>query len=325
MDIQRIKDILNPKRIGKGISNYFTTKFSRKKDKGTDGVRERFSPLTVIMLIVLVLYVLSLFILLVWALLTAFKEQSDFRINIIGLPKQWVWNFSYVYNNFTVGVQTDTGEVMIGMGRMYVNSILYSFGCAFFNTLVPCITAYMCAKFPYKFSKVVYTVVIVTMILPIVGALPMEIQVAQFLHLYDHIWGLWLMKANFLGMYFLVFYGVFKSLPDTYAEAAKIDGAGNLCVLIRIAMPVVRNTFFTVLLINFITFWNDYQTPLIYLPSYPTVALGVYHMATTTINRLAYIPMRMAGALMALVPILILFLFTHKRLLGNLTVGGIKG
>ena len=56
MDIQRIKDILNPKRIGKGISNYFTTKFSRKKDKGTDGVRERFSPLTVIMLIVLVLY-----------------------------------------------------------------------------------------------------------------------------------------------------------------------------------------------------------------------------------------------------------------------------
>ena len=64
MNIQRIKDILNPKRIGKGIGNYFTTKFSRKKDKGTDGVRERFSPLTVIMLIVLVLYALSLFILL---------------------------------------------------------------------------------------------------------------------------------------------------------------------------------------------------------------------------------------------------------------------
>ena len=297
----------------------------KKNNKGSDGVRERFSPITIIMLIVLALYALSMIVLLGWALLTAFKEQSDFRVNIIGFPTKWVWNFSYVYKNFKVAVQTDTGQVMIGMGRMYVNSILYALGCAFFNTLVPCITAYMCAKFPYKFSKVVHTTVIVTMIIPIVGALPMEITVARFLHLYNHIWGLWLMKANFLGMYFLVFYGVFKSLPDAYTEAAKIDGAGNLCILFRIVMPVVRNTFFTVMLINFITFWNDYQTPLIYLPSYPTVALGMYHMATTTINKLSYVPMRMAGAMELLIPIFILFLFTHKRLLGNLTVGGIKG
>lgn len=159
----------------------------KKNNKGSDGVREHFSPITIIMLIVLALYALSMIVLLGWALLTAFKEQSDFRVNIIGFPTKWVWNFSYVYKNFKVAVQTDTGQVMIGMGRMYVNSILYALGCAFFNTLVPCITAYMCAKFPYKFSKVVHTTVIVTMIIPIVGALPMEITVARFLHLYIHI------------------------------------------------------------------------------------------------------------------------------------------
>ena len=288
-------------------------------------VRERLSPVTVFMLAVLVLFTLSLFIPLLWALLTSFKNQSDFRINIIGLPKQWVWNFSYVLKKFTVPVQTEAGEKMVGMGLMYVNSLLYSVGCAFFGTLVPCITAYMCARFPYKFSKIVHTTVIVVMIIPIVGALPAEIRMAMTLKLYDHVWGLWIMKANFLGLYFLVFYGVFKALPMAYTEAAKIDGAGNLGVLIRIVLPLVRNTFFTVMLINFITFWNDYQTPLIFMPSHPTVALGMFHMASTTISTLATIPMRMTGAMLLLVPILIVFLLTHKRLMGNLTMGGIKG
>lgn len=288
-------------------------------------VRERLSPVTVCMLVVLVLFTLSLFIPLVWALLTSFKNQSDFRVNIIGLPKQWVWNFSYVLKKFTVPVQTETGEKMVGMGMMYVNSLLYSVGCAFFGTLVPCITAYMCARFPYKFSKIVHTTVIVVMIIPIVGALPSEIRMAMTLKLYDHIWGLWIMKANFLGLYFLVFHGVFKALPMAYTEAAKIDGAGNLGVLIRIVLPLVRNTFFTVMLINFITFWNDYQTPLIFMPSHPTVALGMFHMASTTISTLATIPMRMTGAMLLLIPILIVFLLTHKRLMGNLTMGGIKG
>ena len=98
-----------------------------------------------------------------------------------------------------------------------------------------------------------------------------------------------------------------------------------MSVLIKIVLPLVRNTFFTVMLINFIGFWNDYQTPLIYLPSYPTIALGMYHMASTTENGLSTVPMRMTGAMLMLIPILALFLAFHKRLLGNLTIGGIKG
>lgn len=301
----------------------FMSKFLCKPE--TNKSREHLSVLTIILLIVLILYAVSLFVPLGWALITAFKNQSDFRINIIGFPKQWVWNFSYVLQKFTVTVQTEEGEKLVGMGMMYLNSLLYSVGCAFFGTLVPCITAYMCARFNYKFSKVIYITVIVVMIVPVVGSLPAEIRMAQALHLYDHIWGLWLMKANFLGMYFLVFHGIFKSLPMAYFEAAKIDGAGNFRILFRIALPLVRSLFFTVMLINFITFWNDYQTPLIFMPSFPTVALGMFHMATTAENTLATIPMRMAGAMLLLVPILIVFLFTHKRLMGNLTVGGIKG
>lgn len=286
---------------------------------------EKFNPVTVIMLILLLIYAISLLTPLLWGMVTAFKNQSDFRTNIIGLPKPWVWNISFVFKKFTVAVSSAAGEKLVGMGEMYLNSILYSVGCAFFGTLVPCITAYMCAQFPYKYSKIVLTTVIITMILPIVGSLPAEIRVAQFLHLYDHVWGLWLMKAHFLGMYFLVFYGTFKSLPQGYTEAAKIDGAGNLSVLVRIVLPLVRNMFFTVAVINFIGFWNDYQTPLIYMPSHPTVALGMFEMSKTLTNSLSTVPMRMACAMLLLVPILAVFMLTHKRLLGNLTMGGLKG
>ena len=287
--------------------------------------REHFTPVTIIMLVFLILYTVSLVTPLIWGAITAFKSQADFRINIIGLPKQWVWNFSFVFSKFNVSVQTAAGTKTVGMGLMYLYSILYAVGCAFFNTLIPCLTAYMCARFPYKFSKIVHTTVIVVMIIPIVGALPAEIQMSRALGLYNQIFGLWVMKASFLGMYFLVFHGIFKGLPMAYTEAAKIDGAGNLTVLLRIILPLVRNTFFTVMLINFISFWNDYQTPLIYMPSYPTVALGMFYMSTTTLNSLASVPMRMAGALLMLIPILIIYLALHKRLLGNLTMGGIKG
>ena len=104
-----------------------------------------------------------------------------------------------------------------------------------------------------------------------------------------------------------------------------IDGASNWKIMTSITLPLVRNTFFTVMLITFISFWNDYQTPLIYLPSYPTVALGMYHMGSTTENGLSTVPMRMTGAMLMLVPILILFSLLHKKLMGNLTMGGIKG
>jgi ABC-type glycerol-3-phosphate transport system permease component len=120
-------------------------------------------------------------------------------------------------------------------------------------------------------------------------------------------------------------YGNFKSLPMAYTEAAKIDGAGNMNVLIRVILPLIKNTFFTIMLINFIGFWNDYQTPLIYMPSYPTIALGMFEMANTRENGMSRVNMRMAGSMLMLIPILSLFLAFHKRLLGNLTVGGLKG
>ena len=292
-----------------------------------------FTPLTVVMLVVLLLYTLTLIWLLYWGVITSLKGRYEFIKNTYKLPIKAVTdNFVTIFTKFRIDVD---GGKSVGMAQMYLYSVLYAVGCAITNTAVPCVTAYFCAKFKYKWSKVMHTTVIIAMIIPVVGSLPSEIQVADFFGLRNHIWGLWIMKANFLGLYFLVFYAFFASLPDSYIEAAKIDGAGNVSVLVKIALPLARSIFFTVLLVNFIAYWNDYQTPLVYIrDKYPTAAFGVFRLSTLTnfpnpdnpsrpIS--VTVPIKVAGAVMLFTPMLILFILTNKMLLGNLNVGGIKG
>lgn len=326
--------------------------------------RKPFTPLTIVLLVVLILYCLSLFYLLAWTVITSMKvNQSYYEWNRYGF---WI-DFEKYYNSWNTGTLKDkyyqleldkareTGALIlytfrrmlndfqmpvgsafgrdptrVGMFTMYGYTFLYAGGCAVTATVVPCIVAYACSRFPYKFSKVIHTTVIVVMMIPIVGSMPSEIEIAKSLGIINHIWGLWIMKANFLGLYFLVFYDIFKSLPVSFTEAAKIDGANNFQILIRIALPLIKNTFFTVLLIKFITFWNDYQAPKIYMPSFPTIANGMYYIMNLNADAgsdaiYTEVPARMATVILTAAPVAVLFMVFQKRLLGNLTMGGVKG
>lgn len=294
------------------------------KAKNSGSTKNGFTITTIIMLVVLIIYALILFGLLAWALITAFKTQDDFYSNAYKLPQVWTWNFTAILE-FGIRVSVGNGYGYAYLPDMLEYSILYAVGCSLVKTSVTCIVAYLCTKFKYKFSKIVYNVVIVAMIIPIVGSLPAEIYMSRLFGFYDKIWGLWIMQANFLGMYFLVFCAGFSVQPDAYAEAAKIDGANNYDILFRISIPLIKSLFGTILLINFITYWNDYQTPLIYLPNKPTVAYGILKLSQTIIGNYSTIPMRMTGAVLLMLPVLILFMIFHKRMLGDISVGGIKG
>ena len=310
---------------------------SVKQPRMKKASKSPFTILTAFMLAVLIIYAISLFGLFTYGFITSFKcgmvGKLEYRLeympgNPYGLPKTWYWNFTFVFENFIVRATDPMGvgaPVKVGIMQMFGNSLLYALGCSFFHTFVMCITAYGCARFPYKYSKIVHMTVIVVMIIPIVGNAPSELAMAIRLGIYNKIWGMWIMRANFLGMYFLVFHDIFQSIPASYTEAAKIDGADNWSILFRIILPLVSNTFLTVLLINFIQMWNDYQVPFLYLPSFPTVAYGLFTAVNSTMKGMETTPMRLTAAIIMLIPILIVFLCVQKRLLGNLTIGGIKG
>lgn len=285
------------------------------------------SVLNVSLFLVLVIFSVSLIWPLVWALFTSVKEQYDFLYNPLALPKEFVFeNFGTVLEKFEVNAVVDGVQEKHGIVRMLVDTLLYAGGAALVATLVPCITAYVTAKFPQKkMSGLIYAIVIATMIIPIVGSYPAEITMLQNLGIYDTLLGVWIQKANFLGVYFLVFHAAFKGLAKEYSEAAEIDGANEFTIMTRIMLPLVRNTFFTVFLIKFVEFWNDYQVPLLYLPSRPTLSFGLYFVSNYTGNTISTVPLRMAGCIIILLPILALFIAFKEKLMGNITMGGVKG
>ena len=299
------------------------------KNSKVSATKTKFSPLTVSLLVVLVLYVLIMFLIFYWILISASKQyDGDYEglpkfglpHNRIGLPKQF-----FLFEN----IQEMSGafeETLIGLAW---NTILYAVGCSLSKVVVTCVVAYLCARYDNWFSRLIYGVVIVTMIVPVVGSQASEIQLAKFLKLYNHIWGMWLMRANFLGMYFLVFYAGFKAMPAGYYEAAKIDGAGDMQIMCRIALPLVKYTFLSIFLIVFIEYWNDYLIPNYYLPDHRTLSLALFQQMQNgggTSNQIYQeTPYAMTTVLLITTPVIVLFSVFSKHLMGNLSVGGLKG
>ena len=301
-------------------------KISMKKS-----TRKKINAFQICIFTLLLLQALSTLLLLYWGVITSLKSQNDFRRNnLFGFPKGMIWEWEWgnivtIIENFHVNRIRNGVPKTIYIGEMLAYSLLYSVGNAFITTIVPLTVAYACAKFDYKFSKFIYFIVIVTRILPLVGTAPAAITILKFFNIYDTFLGNYIQHFNFLSLYFLVFFAGFKGLPNDYAEAAYIDGASEWSVYLNIMIPLMKNMFFTVMLLMFISFWNDYGTPLIYMPTHPTLALGVYVLRDTTQNNLSSVPMKMAGCTILVFPILILFLFLHKRIMGNISLGGIKG
>lgn len=290
-------------------------------------MKKKTSALYIVLFVLLAIYFLSILLPVSWAIITAVKEQYDFLDNVLGFPTKVMWsNFSTVFQHFAAPARRDEFREVHNFWRMTGNTLLYVGGCSLASTFVPCLTAYAVAKFPQKkMSSIIYATVLAVMMIPIVGSYPSEINMLQRLGLYNTMVGAWIQRANFLGIYFLVFHASFKGLAKDYSEAAEIDGASEFQVLFKIMLPLVRNLTFTVFLVKFVEFWNDYQTPLLYLPGYPTLSYGLYYVSNYTTNMISTVPMRMAGCIIVLIPILILFIIFNGKLMDNITLGGVKG
>jgi len=291
-----------------------------------ESLKRTMSPIGIISFVVLVCYSISLLIPLGWSFITSCRDYEDIMINGgASMPDPWVNNYRTVFEYFRVKIAYNGEFRYVEIPEMLLNSIVYSIGGSIISMLTSLCVAYICAKFDFKFCKWIYAIVIFQMIIPIVGSLPSELRIARFLHLYDKLFGLIAMKTYVTGLYFLVFYSSFKLIPKDFKEAAEIDGASNFKIMTRIMFPFVAGTIFTVILLNFIGLWNDYQTPLIYMPSKPTIAYGLYHFVNGSYEvETSNLPMKLAGCMVVAIPLFVLFLGFQKRLLGNLSMGGLK-
>lgn len=254
---------------------------------------------------------------------SAFREWGEFTDNVFGFSKWTLENFKQVFVQFNYPVTMPDGTPgAFFFDGLLTNSILYSLGCAAAATLCPCIVGYCTAKFPYKFSNFIISMIYVLMGLPIVGTTVSEIQMSQTIGIYNTIPGMWFLKFGFVGLYTLLFHSMYKSLPNEYVEAAYMDGASNMQIFMRVMVPMSMSTMSVVFILTFVSFWSDYTTPMYFLPSYPTLSLSLLNFAELSGTTET---MQMAACVLLCIPSLVLFASFTEKFTENLQVGGIKG
>jgi ABC-type glycerol-3-phosphate transport system permease component len=176
-----------------------------------------------------------------------------------------------------------------------------------------------------KENSNIYSVVLFVIATPIIGATPSTVNLMRSLRLYDTFIGEFLRRSTFTNMYFLLFVAYFKGLSAGYSEAAEIDGASQLSIMFRIYVPLAKSMFLTIYLILFVAFWNDFTTPMMFLPSKPTLSYAIYYRITVDTGGGFADPVRQMAILMVFaIPIIVIFTIFNKQLMTNLTMGGMK-
>ncbi|MBQ3597109.1 MAG: carbohydrate ABC transporter permease [Clostridia bacterium] len=300
----------------------------------------------------LVFYALTIFILLGWGLIQSFRYIDDYTYNgALSLPTKIEGFEAEFYNALKFGnyktimehfyceskvsyftmfdsvnaVSINHGDV--GVGGLLFNTLYMAVICSFAQVFITYLVAFLCAKYKFKFSAFIYGLVIFMMTVPTVGTQPATVKLLQDLNLFGRYGGMLLMRCCFGGMYFLVFYGFFEGLPDSYVEAAEIDGASQLNILLTIIIPLGIKTILTITLILFVANWNDYSMSYIYMPSIPTLALAVYELAHIGYKHssLTGDVYKIAGTMMLAIPITLIFVLFRDKIMGDISAGGLKG
>ena len=266
---------------------------------------------------VFVIYAITLLYPFLWMFLNALKSKEDFGSgNYFGWPRIFAGkNFIEVLSMKINGTET--------VGMMFLMSTLTTVLGTALNVGFSACVAYVIAKFKFPLRGFVYGIAIFTMVVPIVGTLPAQVSMMETLGLNDSLLGVLFLYSGCFGFNFILLYSSFTSVSDTYMEAAAVDGAGRFKTFFKVMLPMAKGPIVACAVLTAIGYWNDYQTPYLYLPEdYQTLAVGLHQFQSEySANK----PMVFASMILSILPILILYLIFQKRIIESTNAGGIKG
>ena len=293
-----------------------------KEMKGTK-VKSGFLVTKIIVFIIFVAYSITLIYPVVWALVQSFNDNFLFFRDPFALPPEWHFeNWPKAFELISVrGSNPLRRTNLIGL---FGNSIWLTGIGTLISIFVPSMTAYVTSKYNFKMRGFIYSLAIFIMIIPIVGALPAQYKLYRQLGLYNSPLILLTYTGGF-GFNFIVLYGYFKNISWSYAEAAFMDGASNLKVFLYIMLPLAMPCMASLYIIAFIGGWNDYTTPYLFLPDFPTIASGLYIFGLEIKDANTNYPVYFAGILMSMIPIMTLFVLFSETIMQNTVAGGLKG
>lgn len=212
----------------------------------------------------------------------------------------------------------------LNFGRSIVNSVFIASVSSVLSTLCSAMGGYALAKFHFRGRGVITSVALASLVIPGALLLAPGYQLLFHLHLLNSFASLILPGlAPAFGVY-LFRQATITSVPTEMMEAARIDGCGEIRMFFTMVLPMVRPMVGAFLLITFIGSWNNFIGPQIVLQSpekYP-LAVAVAQLKGTYSQDYG---MLMAGTVVSVVPIVVLFLFLQREFISGLTSGAVKG
>ena len=280
--------------------------------------RKHISVAKTIVFIVFLLYAVSLLFPIVWGFLMSMLTRAEFNAasGSIKFPsginlKNYVLAWKELSSNG------------ISLVTMTLNSIWYAAGSSFLCVVFSAMTAYVTTKYQFPGRKFFHGFAWVTMMIPIMGNMASSLRFFRRLGVADTLLYV-VFSVSVLSYLYVVLCSTFRGLSWEYAESAFVDGAGHFRVFFQIMLPQVYSPIVALFISEFIGKWNDSMTPLIYFPSMPTLASGLYVYQTVASRAVNY-PMLFAALIMCMIPVLILFFLFQESLMDIQLGGGIKG
>ena len=249
---------------------------------------------------------------LYWMIVTAFKTQTAiFTYPIEWFPKEiTLQNFTDLFARFP-------------FGKVLVNSAIVSVSYSIISIVTCSMAAFAFAKIPFRGSEALLKVYLATLMIPFQSTLIPLFMLFKCAGL-SNTYGSVIIPSLFrvFGIFLLVQH--MRTIPDDYIDAARIDGASYFTILWKVILPLSLPIIAGYAVITFMDAWNDYLWPLVMLtkPEMMTVpvALG---MVNGQFER--NFGVQMAGSLISIIPVVLIYLAAQSKMKDGITLGGIKG
>jgi raffinose/stachyose/melibiose transport system permease protein len=250
------------------------------------------------------------FLPLLWSLVSSVKPQNELLLSPWALPRQWDWgNFAAAWHG--------------GIGLYFLNSVGLTTAAVALMLGLSLPAAYALARLRLRGEGLILGLILGGLLVPVHAALIPLYQINHALHLNLFLAVLGPYVAFCLPLSVLLLRAYFQALPGELLEAARLDGAGHLRILWSILMPVARPALATVAIFQASWVWNELLLAMVFLTekSHKTLTVGLLDFRGEHSTDWAVV---MAGVVMAMVPVLALYLAFQKHVVKGLTAGTIK-
>ena len=261
-------------------------------------------------IVVIVFAILNLFP-LYWLFTSSFKNSSD----VVKMPPDW-WPKTFTISNYVDIFQNQPAL------RWTFNSIFVSLVTTLLVIIFSAMAAYAFSKLQFKGKNIIFIIFISSLMIPKEVMIVPLFRIVQDFGLVNELSGMiWPNVASAFGVFMLR--GFFDTTPNALREAARIDGASEVRTFLQIMLPIVKPGIGALFILSFVQIWNDYLWQLVIGQEklMKTLMVGTATLMQDLNPNFAY---KMAGATVAAIPMLIIFVLFQRYFTVGISAGAVK-